>query len=308
MGSDKHSYKIKTICKQCNKFISNTPARIKAHLLKCKGENDGDEIASIVKVWDKKISSTEKPKKVMPSETDFHDGDGGGGDGGPPIKNYDYERWREIKDAKYLDKVIDYEKFPNKRDRSDSDSDSDNSPDSKRFKEEPRYWSESYDSEESSVDGEKRPIKRSRSYTDSNESDYSPDPKRYKKNNMYGGKRRMSNESEEVESESYESEEAESEGSESDGNESEGNGSEETESEGNESEEPESEEVESEANESEEVESEETESEGDESEEVEPEEDIDEDSEELEEHDPKECFKERGDLCRKCWGGNRSSE
>ena len=52
-ASTKDSYKIKAICKQCNKFISNTPARIKAHLLKCKGENvDDDEIASIVRVWD----------------------------------------------------------------------------------------------------------------------------------------------------------------------------------------------------------------------------------------------------------------
>ena len=52
-ASTKDSYKIKAICKQCNKFISNTPTRIKAHLLKCKGENvDDDEIVSIVRVWD----------------------------------------------------------------------------------------------------------------------------------------------------------------------------------------------------------------------------------------------------------------
>ena len=60
MDPDKLSYKIKAICKQCSKVISLKTERIKSHLLKCgKGNDLGEyeEIASLVRVWDKKTES-----------------------------------------------------------------------------------------------------------------------------------------------------------------------------------------------------------------------------------------------------------
>ena len=113
----------------------------------------------------------------MPSKTDFH-GDGGGAGG--PRKKCNHQTWREINDAKYLDKVVDYDKSHHKRYRSDSEDTVENTemPAPKRFKESPRYWDNSEESS-SSIDSEKSPIKRYRS--DSDESDYSHETKKYKK-------------------------------------------------------------------------------------------------------------------------------
>ena len=48
---DENSYQIKAICKRCNKPISNRTDRIKEHLLNCRGENDSDEIVTLVRYW-----------------------------------------------------------------------------------------------------------------------------------------------------------------------------------------------------------------------------------------------------------------
>ena len=139
MKPAKDSYQIKEVCKICNKVISPKVERIKSHLLKCGKDNDlgeYEEIASLVRVWDKKIGS-KNPKKVMSVGED-----GGGGGGGAPGNKDDNktwtddETWRNEMDKKYLHNVIDYNEFPNKRYRSDSENtnESDNSPDPKKFK------------------------------------------------------------------------------------------------------------------------------------------------------------------------------
>ena len=167
MGADMDSYQLKAICKQCGKVISLKTERIKSHLLKCgKGNDLGEyeEIASLVRVWDKKTESN-NPKNLMPSKPDSTEER----EPLPQTWTSDAEaEWRRENDLKYLPNVIDYNEFPNKRYRSDSENtnESDYSPDRKRFKEEPRYWSEGYDSDESSKDVINKKRQRSESGSD----------------------------------------------------------------------------------------------------------------------------------------------
>ena len=165
-------------CRKCDQNISLRIGRIKNHFLKCPGPviiykdieclEDHEKIGAVKR----DIKGMKKTKKMMPYKTDFHEDSWGTGG---PTKKYDYQTWREINDAKYLDKTLDYNKYPHKRYRSESDE-TNYSPEPKRFKESPRYWDESYNSEESSIEGEHHPIKRYRS--GSSESDYLPESKK----------------------------------------------------------------------------------------------------------------------------------
>ena len=146
--------------------------------MKCKGENvDDDEIASIVRVWDNSEKDWEEFNKSYRNESDTTTSSDEL-ESDKWDKRYGGETWRNEMDKKYLHKVIDYDKFPHKRYRSDSEDTDENTeiPAPKRFKESPSYCGNSEESS-SSIDSEKSQIKRSRSY-DSDESDYSPESKK----------------------------------------------------------------------------------------------------------------------------------
>ena len=174
MGADMDSYQLKAICKQCGQSISLKTERIKSHLLKCgKGNDLGEyeEIASLVRVWDKKTESN-NPKNLMPSK---------GKDSGhtAPVKRYgdSSDKWDKIYVGdsgksypnEYMDGIIDYEKYPHKRHRSESEE-SDESPAYKR------------------ANIGNRSVKRQRSESDSDLSDDPPLSKRYKID-VQGGKK-----------------------------------------------------------------------------------------------------------------------
>ena len=151
------SYKIKAICKRCGKFISPKVDRIKTHHLKCgKGNDLGqyEEIASVVRFKDKNegtdvMNACNKLEKDK--DTSYI----------APYKRYgvDSEKWGGDDSG-----IINYEKQPWKRFRSDSDEslESNDMPPLKRGR----------------MDN-KRSMKRQRSDTPSDASDDPPYPKRY---------------------------------------------------------------------------------------------------------------------------------
>ena len=128
------SYQIKAICKRCNKPISYRTDRIKSHLATCKGENDGDEIVSLVRYRDdiekdgrEFNNSYRNESDTITASNEIENNEDGGYSA--PYKKYGVssDKW----DRKYGDDsgIIDYEKNPDKRYRSETESeDSDESP------------------------------------------------------------------------------------------------------------------------------------------------------------------------------------
>ena len=141
MTPDMASYQIKAVCKRCGKIISPKVDRIKTHRLKCVGGEDVgeyEEIASLVRyrVKDDKtdgLMTSNKLEKVenMNASDELENAKNTGYVA--PHKRYGVgaDKW----DQRYGDDsgIIDYEKYPHKRYRSETKSeDSDESPAYKR--------------------------------------------------------------------------------------------------------------------------------------------------------------------------------
>ena len=122
-------------CRKSDKIISLRIDRIKKHFLKCPGPviiymdvkcmEDHDKIGV-----DKTLKDFKKgePKNLMPSKPDFTEER----EALPQTWTSDAEaEWRRENDLKYLPNVIDYEKYPHKRYRSES-QESDETPAYKR--------------------------------------------------------------------------------------------------------------------------------------------------------------------------------
>ena len=143
-----NSYQLKVICNQCNKIISPRVDRIKAHLLKCGKPNDlgeYEEIGSLVRYWGNAKKNKKEFNKSYRDVTDSVTKSNGKDSGyeKTPYKLYGQDSINTPVDNTYMDGIINYEKNPHLRYRSDSEG----SPEPKVKR--PRYWSQSYDSDES---------------------------------------------------------------------------------------------------------------------------------------------------------------
>ena len=118
---DENSYQIKAICKRCNKPISNRTDRIKEHLLNCRGENDSDEIVTLVRYWN---NGRKNKKEFNKSYRDVADSvtsnDKDSGYEKNPYKLYGQDSINTPIDNTYMDGIINYENNPHLRYRSDS--------------------------------------------------------------------------------------------------------------------------------------------------------------------------------------------
>ena len=154
-------------------------------------ENDSDEIVTLVRYWNNGRKNKKEFNKSYRNGSDsVTPNDKDSGYEKTPYKLYGQDSINTPVDNTYMDGIINYEKNPHLRYMSDSEG----SPEPKVKR--PRYWSNSYESDESPppkkykvLENEMPPIfKRKRSDTPSDVSDDPPQGKRYKKDNISGGR------------------------------------------------------------------------------------------------------------------------